>query len=170
MTETACEYAKNILIFEEGFSDTPYRCTAKKLTIGYGTNLEDGILPKKAVDAIIEKGKISKEYAAQILDDSVETLHIKLEHRLPFYRDESFTVQAVLICMAYQMGFSDLMEFKNTLGYLKDDKYAEAAEEMLDSEWYRDDTPERAQRMSNIIRKVANNKFFEEYGPHDESL
>jgi len=43
------EQAKKLIKLHEGFRTHPYRCTAGKLTIGYGRNLDDvGILETEA--------------------------------------------------------------------------------------------------------------------------
>jgi lysozyme len=170
MTETAEQYAIKILMDEEGFSATPYRCTAGKLTIGYGTNLDDGILSKKRVDEILNAGPLSKECAKELLDYTVGYLHTKLEHRLPFFRDEPYKIQAVLICMAYQMGPDGLYGFENMIVAFKEGDYKTVCPEMLDSKWAKKDTPERANRMEAIVRKAANDKFFEECGPYDRPI
>ncbi len=57
----------------------------------------------------------------------------------------------VLISMAYQIGVNGLLKFKKTWKYLEGGMYEEASNEMLDSEWARDDSPERAQRHARVM-------------------
>jgi lysozyme len=53
--------------------------------------------------------------------------------------------------MAFQMGVTGLMGFKNTLALVEQGKYQDAAENMLKSKWAQQ-TPARAQRISNQMR------------------
>ena len=54
--------------------------------------------------------------------------------------------------MIYQLGFHETSEFKNTLAAIKKGDFSTAADEMLDSKWFKVDTPERAYRESEIMR------------------
>jgi lysozyme len=49
--------------------------------------------------------------------------------------------------MAFQMGVDGLLKFKNTLELIKNGKYKEASDAMLDSLWAKQ-TPNRASRLS----------------------
>jgi lysozyme len=56
--------------------------------------------------------------------------------------------------MAFQLGTDGLLGFKNTLALIRDGKYAEAAEAMLQSKWATQ-TPERAQRLAKQMKEGA---------------
>jgi lysozyme len=55
--------------------------------------------------------------------------------------------QCVLVGMAFQMGSSRLMGFHKALAAIRDEHWADAAAQMLDSDWARE-TPGRARRMA----------------------
>lgn len=55
--------------------------------------------------------------------------------------------QAVLIAMAFQMGLSGLLKFKQTLAAVRDEHYELAADQMRQSVWYQQ-TRKRAERMA----------------------
>ena len=57
MTELEREVAS-----DEGFMPTPYRCTAGKLSIGYGTNIQDGITRDEAL--LLMRHRLGKVVAA----------------------------------------------------------------------------------------------------------
>lgn len=63
---------------------------------------------------------------------------------------ESFprVVKHVLINMCFQMGRERVSGFKKTIALVNARQWHAASKEMLDSDWYREDTPGRAQRMS----------------------
>lgn len=120
--EAFYERLKNQLILHEGLKLRPYRCTAGKLTIGVGRNLED-------------RG-ISKAEALYLLDNDIEQVTTELSRRLPWFLDLDEPRRAVLIDMGMNMGVGGLMTFKRALAALGRGHYAEAAREMKDSNWY----------------------------------
>jgi lysozyme len=119
---------------DEGLRLTPYRCTAGKLTIGYGRNLDDV--------------GISKEEAEFLLASDVAKVRIELPKHLPWMTALTPPRQAVLVNMAFNMGIAGgLLKFKNTLRLIETGEYAEAAKAMLDSKWA-EQTGQRALRLS----------------------
>jgi len=117
------ERLKNQLILHEDLRLKPYRCTAGKLTIGVGRNLED-------------RG-ISKREALYLLDNDIEEVSAELSRRLPWFPDLNGPRKAVLIDMAINLGVDGLMAFKKMLAAAGRHDYAEAARQMMDSKWYR---------------------------------
>jgi lysozyme len=105
----------------EGLRLKPYKCSAGKLTIGYGRNLEDN--------------GISEEEADRLLHNDILLCTIELDKMLPWWKSHPDHVQQVLVNMCYNLGITRFMEFKRTLGYIRDQKYSVAAVEMLKSKW-----------------------------------
>ena len=66
-------------------------------------------------------------------------------------------VQLALAQMAYQLGVADLLEFRDTLGALKEGRYAAAYIHALDSKWFALDTPDRALLVAASYRRLAVN-------------
>lgn len=64
-------------------------------------------------------------------------------------------VRCIVAHMAFQLGRPSLFGFENTQAALKRRDFDWAADEMLDSKWFREDTPERCQRLSDRMRKLA---------------
>ena len=129
----------------------PYLCPAKKLTIGYGRNLEDnGITPREA---------------EILLENDLLLLKLILEDKIKFFHKLDHIRQNVLIEMAYNMGLSNLLNFKNTLNYLKNKDYENASKEMLNSKWHeqlkqydlqdgkKSDEPLRSEYLSKVMRE-----------------
>lgn len=104
----------------EGFRSKPYKCTAGKLTIGYGRNLDDvGITPDEA-EAMIRNDyrKVLKE-----LDQ------FEWYHRLNAVR------KCVIENMVFNLGLPRFLKFKKTIAAIKAENYAVAADEMISSRW-----------------------------------
>lgn len=54
--------------------------------------------------------------------------------------------------MAYQLGCDGLSKFVKTLNLMAEEKWDEAAIEMLDSKWAKQDSKQRAWRHSNVTK------------------
>ena len=109
------------LELHEGLRLNPYYCTAGKLTIGIGRNLESN--------------GISKAEAFFMLENDLIRLVSELDDQIPWWRDLSETRRRVLVDMAFNLGTFGLMKFKNPLAAIQGGDYATAAQEMLDSRW-----------------------------------
>ena len=123
---------------DEGFRSHLYKCTAGAWTIGYGTNLSDGIDRDEAL--LLMRHRLGKVVAA-------------LESRLPFWSRLTDDRRRVLANMGYQLGILGLMRFKRMLAALERGDYEAAAREMLDSKWARQDSPGRAQELAEMLRR-----------------
>lgn len=127
---------KKQLVLHEGMKLTPYHCTADKLTIGVGRNLDDmGITEKEA------------EF---MLDTDILRCCDDLDRSISWWRDLSETRQRVLIDMVFNLGVSRFMKFQNMIDALANGNHAGAAAEMLDSRWA-DQVGQRAQRLSRAM-------------------
>lgn len=105
----------------EGFRSKPYRCSAGKLTIGYGHNLDDvGITESQALELL-------RQDAANARTELLN--HLKWAYLLDDVRLN------VLVNMAFNLGIHKLLLFKKTLRAVQDYDFDKAAEEMLNSVW-----------------------------------
>lgn len=104
----------------EGLRLKPYRCTAGKLTIGYGRNLEDN--------------GITKAEALTMLRNDIANVKAELE-RLGWWRRLDDTRQDVIANMAFNIGLTRLLTFKRMIAAIEDADYTKAADEMMDSKW-----------------------------------
>lgn len=112
---------KQSIIKNEGFESKPYLCPNKKLTIGYGRNLENGITEREAVI---------------LLENDLLNLKLELEDKLPVFKKLDNVRRNVLMEMAYNMGVPKLLNFKNTIEFLKKNDFDSASKEMLNSKWH----------------------------------
>lgn len=125
----------------EGLRLKPYKCTAGKLTIGYGRNLDDVGISQAEADMLFERDFAKAEADARRLckefDIDVDSL---IEQR--FY---------VLTDMMFNLGYSRLSKFKKLLYALKTGSYETAAREMLDSNWAKQ-VGNRAIKLSTLMK------------------
>jgi lysozyme len=127
---------KDELVRDEGLKLKPYRCTAGKLTIGVGRNLDDV--------------GISASEAMLLLEHDINRVIAKLSYHLPWWSSLSENRQRVLANMAFNLGIDGLLKFKNTLSYIQNGNYSEAAKAMLESKWAKQ-VGERAVRLSKMM-------------------
>lgn len=106
----------------EGFRSFPYRCSANKLTIGYGRNIEDrGITLEEAEHLLFNDIKDAEEFL----------------QNYEFWHDLNDVRKAVLLDMVFNLGVARFKKFKKMIRYLSARDYVNAAREMKDSAWYR---------------------------------
>ena len=124
----------------EGFRNMPYNCSAGKLTIGFGRNLE--------------VNGISYDEAQLMLDNDIDKCIVQLKLNFPVYNYLPDKIQHVLIDMCFNLGINGLMKFKRFLGYVKDGKYCSAAAEMMRSKWA-EQTGSRAEELFNMVMECV---------------
>lgn len=121
----------------EGLRLKPYKCTAGKLTIGYGRNIEDN--------------GISQTEAEQMLYNDIQNCYFACS-KFPFWNKINEARQAVLLDMCFNLGISRLKQFKKMLAALDRADYTSAALEMLESNWAKQ-VKSRATELSEIMKK-----------------
>lgn len=129
---------RNTLIRHEGLKLLPYKCTAGKLTLGVGRNIED-------------RG-ISKETAMQMLDEDIEICLNELMERLDYFENLPTEVQETLVNLCFNMGISRLMKFQLMLGAIQAGQYELAAKELLDSRYARQ-VGKRSEELADTLRQ-----------------
>ena len=125
------------LIEHEGIKLKPYRCTAQKLTIGVGRNLDD-------------RG-ISQATATQMLEEDIEIVLDELKRALPFWEKLKWNYKEALVDLAFNMGVPRLMMFKRMLAAIEADEPEKASEELLDSR-YASQVGVRASNIAALLR------------------
>lgn len=92
-------------------------------------------------------GGLLPEESEFIFQNRLKLLNADLEKRLPWIKKLDPARRGVLVNMAFQMGISGLLGFKNTLALIERGEYEKASREMLGSKWAQQ-TPARANRLS----------------------
>ena len=156
---------------QEGFRASPYLDTQGVVTIGYGTNLEahPEYLNLPDVEGMVRRGLLlneltgrtwSRERAeAAMLDEVVqcrEALYVRCPQFVRLVEAGELPRAEVLLNMAYNMGVSGLLKFKNTLSLIDgalDGRNSWAAVEsgLKSSLWWRQ-TGRRARALGRQMR------------------
>lgn len=129
--------AKDLLMRHEGIRLKPYRCSAGKLTIGVGRNLED-------------KG-ISSEEAMAMLYHDINSCHDLIFARYGWFRELNEIRKAVVIDMVFNLGMRGFHSFKLTRRHISNHDYDLAAKEMLRSKWA-EQVGYRAEELAEMMR------------------
>lgn len=143
---------------DEGLRLKTYRCTAGKLSIGVGRNLDDvGIRLAETNKLKITKASciakgITRDQAMALLDSDIDGCEHDLDARLPWWRKLDPVRQRVLLNMCFNMGIGTLLTFKNTLRFIEQGNYVSAAANMLASKWAKQ-VGQRAIRLAELMRK-----------------
>lgn len=129
--------AEELIKKHEGLCLKPYQCTAGKLTIGYGRNIEDnGISPTEA---------------EQLLKNDVQRCYMEC-FKLSCWKKLNEARRAALIDMCFNLGIARLKTFKKMLAALEQGNFERAAYEMLNSKWAVQ-VGHRSKELAEIIKK-----------------
>ena len=125
---------------DEGLRLLPYRCTAGKLTIGYGRNIEDnGIFLDEAVFMLERDSELARR-------DLIDIFNLRFGDKLYDYNRFN-----ALTNMMYNLGKPRFLGFKKMIAAIKIQDWKTAADEMIDSKWAKQ-VGDRAVRLAAIIR------------------
>lgn len=146
---------------EEGFRAKPYKDTKGLWTIGYGRCLEVGHFPFDSAEcdllglaspSAFENVEVNEKLASLWCKQYLEKMLSKLDYQKhPIMSRLSTARAAVLVEMAYQMGVNGVLGFGNMWRALEKGDFELAAACMLDSKWAREDSPNRALRLSEAM-------------------
>ena len=135
----------------------PLEPAAGRLTLGKGEAVDEGrhlsgqrrdsrhVAMPDGTERIAPEGKHQRHRLGKVV--------AALESRLPFWPRLTDDRRRVLANMGYQLGVGGLMGFKRMLAALERGDYEAAAREMLDSKWAKRDTPARAGRLAERMRR-----------------
>ena len=127
---------KTALREDEGLRLKPYRCTANKLTIGYGRNLED-------------KGISEGEAYHLLTHDCIDAMNEA--DAFSWYRELSDIRKAVVVNMIFNLGINRFKGFKRMIAHIEQGAYDRASVEMLDSRWA-EQVGSRSERLAEEMR------------------
>jgi lysozyme len=134
----------DLLKFEEGYRERVYYCSEHYPTIGIGTKLGSKNAPLEHYTFTV-----SEKVAKAMLDDEVSSI-VKLLVGYRWYTQLDENRQTIIKSMAYQMGVSGLLKFRNMIAALEAQDWQRAHDQALDSRWARQ-TPKRANRHADVL-------------------
>ncbi len=134
---------------EEGEVLKSYRDSLGKLTVGIGHLVVRG-------DPEYEKpvgAPISKARSTALFETDIQRTLNDLEKKLPWLKLQPKEVIRAVANMAFQLGVTGVLKFKNTLAYIEQKNYESAYVNGLRSLWAKQ-TPQRARRVLTMIRNA----------------
>ena len=75
--------------------------------------------------------------AERRLEQEILDVDRALSNVLTWYKDTSFVTKTILINMAFNLGVKGLLGFRNTLTFISQKNYEQAARNMTQSLWYK---------------------------------
>lgn len=118
----------------------PYKCTAGKITIGYGRNLTDKGISEYEANIMLD---------ADIADASADLRKIFTDEEL---ESLSFNRKMALTDWMFNCGLSVASTFKKFIQAIKDKDWEEAARQLKDSNYYKQVTS-RAEKNMDLLKK-----------------
>ena len=119
----------------EGVRTQAYYDTAEppQLSIGVGHNCQ--AIPVPGVSRAGDR--ISEKQVEELLIQDLGHAEKELLKNFPWIGELAEVRRAVMINMAFNMGLPTLKTFRNTLGAVREGRYEDAAQGMLQSKWAR---------------------------------
>lgn len=130
---------KDLLEFEEGRRNKPYKCSENHWTYGIGHKMTSEELKTYAVTTEIPDSVIDRVF------ESDKQKAINAAKKYLWFDKLNDARQAIIISMIFQLGPVGFAKFENTIKLIAKGQYEAAAENMLKSLWARQ-TPNRARR------------------------
>ena len=127
---------------DEGWRAKPYRDSRGKLTIGYGTLIENGI---------------TKEEGELLLELRLGVVWQELIERKPFVPTLPVEAQRALGNMAYNLGTPGLLSFRNMWKAIEKRDWGTVSSEAKDSLWYHQ-TGRRSKRLVGVLKRVVSRR------------
>jgi len=113
---------KELIKIHEGLKLKPYLCSAGKLTIGYGRNLDDRGITKHEAETMLDTDIAqAQQDLFQIFGHQVDALSVNR--------------YAALVDMMFNLGLTRFRGFKKMIEAIKQNDWKETHRQALDSKW-----------------------------------
>jgi len=131
----------NMLKMHEGVETHAYQCSANKITIGVGRNVDP-------VDGL----GLSQDEIEYLLKNDIDRVRVELGDEYEWFNDLVPARQDAMIDISFNLGATRLRKFKKALKAMADEDYEKAANEFMDSRWS-EQVGRRAYTVTQMIRK-----------------
>lgn len=144
------EKLRHLIMKEEGLRLVPYKDRHNLWAAGFGHIITEPRLIEalNRGDRVFVPMHTAYEWLQEDLED-----HMRLVRHYFGHLGLSEPRLEVLAGLSYQMGIHDLMEFERMIEALEQEDWDEAARELLDSRYGKEQTPARARRMAKYLRE-----------------
>lgn len=143
---------KDMLIRHEGWKNRPYTCPAGHKTIGVGFNMEVNIMPSDIASHLRLKGYLPDDMINRLLDISIDTAVMNCKEIYKGFDGFSENRQLALIDFLFNVGAGTALRFKKMRAAIKEGDWNRAADEMIDSAWFKQ-VKGRATEVVDLVRR-----------------
>ena len=150
----------DMLSLNEGNKPKVYKDSKGNRTIGIGFNLEDAanrkFLKREGIDIneLFDGRKLSENETRTLYNHSLTQAFKDAQSYDPNFAKSPEAVKMPLVDMAFNLGLTKLNKFVDMKAGLKNNDYNVAADEMVDSNWYKQ-VKSRGPRMVQVMRSAA---------------
>ena len=150
----------DMLSLNEGNKPKVYKDSKGNRTIGIGFNLEDAanrkFLKREGIDIneLFDGRKLSENETRTLYNHSLTQAFKDAQSYDPNFAKRPEAVKMTLVDMAFNLGLTRLNKFKDMKAGLMNNDYNVAADEMVDSNWYKQ-VKSRGPRMVQVMRSAA---------------
>ena len=140
-----------MLTAHEGVETHAYKCTADKITIGVGRNID----PKGGIG-------LSKLEIDYLLANDIERVEEEISTAFPWTIDLIMHSPArydALVDICFNLGMPRLLKFKKALAAAEEHNWDEAADEFMNSRWAK----QVGKRAVEICAMIRTGKYQKEY-------
>ncbi len=144
------EQIKEDLVKHEGYVTEIYLCSEGYPTFGIGH-----MVTEQDMEHTWPVGTpVTDERILQVFHDDCTAACTDTSALFLNFSSHPNDVQRVLVNMAFNLGRSRLGKFKNLITAVNEGNYSKAADEMVDSKWYRQ-VKRRGEELVEIMRNVV---------------
>tara|TARA_R110001632_G_scaffold174092_1_gene293562 strand:- start:65 stop:592 length:528 start_codon:yes stop_codon:yes gene_type:complete len=150
----------DMFVLNEGNKSTVYKDTKGIDHIGIGFNLEDNanrkFLKKEGINIneLLGGRKLTERENKTLYNRSLTQAFKDAQSYDPNFAKRPEAVKMTLVDMAFNLGLTKLNKFEKMKEGLMNNDYNTAADEMIDSNWYKQ-VKDRGPRMVNVMRSAA---------------
>ena len=146
------------LIAHEGLRLEAYQDHLGFWTIGVGRNMQANPVDRELGRHVpFPGGRITQDEAMILLNNDIDRFERSVQRNISAYNRVSEPRQHVLVDMAFNLGITGLLGFRNMLQALSNGDYNRTADEMLNSDWA-NQVGRRARTLADMMR---NNRYFD---------
>ena len=124
----------------EGVKTHAYKCSASKITVGVGRNID----PKGGIG-------LTEDEIDYLLQNDIDRIISELDFQYEWFSDINSARQDAMIDISFNLGQTRLRKFEKALTAMSQNNWSKAADEFMDSKWSTQ-VGNRAKELTNIIR------------------
>ena len=129
-----------MLKIHEGVETHAYKCSASKITIGVGRNID----PEGGIG-------LSEDEIDYLLQNDIDRIITELDFEYGWFSELNEARQDAMIDISFNLGQTRLRKFQKALTAMAKSDWDTAADEVMDSKWSKQ-VGNRAKELTEIIR------------------